>query len=290
MNIKQIVTHPGGAHKDEFIACSLLVSLYNVPIYRREPSAEDLADKETCVVDIGGEHSPENRNFDHHQFPRDYPPCCSISLILQHLGVYDDAKAFCDWLEPAEWFDTRGPGVTAKWLGVERDAMAKLNSPIDITLLRRFAKHDELAAGNPIYEVMKMVGEDMLDYVQNLRQKLDYIESHCEHWEIPAGNETIKAIFLPRTEPLADEPSMGLGRYILSRQLENEVAAIIYPDRRAGGYGIARFNDHPQMDFNAISDEEDVHFVHNSGFLAKTSATDPQRLQGFVKSAWSPLS
>ena len=39
--IRQIVTHPGGAHKDDFLACSVLVHLYQVPIHRREPT-EDL--------------------------------------------------------------------------------------------------------------------------------------------------------------------------------------------------------------------------------------------------------
>ena len=42
--------------------------------------------------------------------------------MLQHLGLYDDARLFCDWLEAAEWFDCRGPLATAKWAGVPPEA------------------------------------------------------------------------------------------------------------------------------------------------------------------------
>jgi hypothetical protein len=150
-DFSMILTHPGGAHKDEFLACCLLVAVSGAPVVRREPTAEDLADRSIAVVDVGGEHDAGRGNFDHHQFPKDHPPACALTLVLQYLGVYEDARAFRDWLEPAEWFDSRGPIETARWLGVERATLAKLNSPIDITLLRRFAQCRELRAGEPLW-------------------------------------------------------------------------------------------------------------------------------------------
>ena len=39
-----IVTHPGGAHKDEFLACSVLLAQTPSSILRREPTEEDLSD------------------------------------------------------------------------------------------------------------------------------------------------------------------------------------------------------------------------------------------------------
>lgn len=85
-----------------------------IPIVRREPEAGDLADCSIAVLDVGGRHEPELGNFDHHQFPKDHPPMCSLSLVLQHIGLYEDALAFCDWLEPAEWLDTRGSKETSR--------------------------------------------------------------------------------------------------------------------------------------------------------------------------------
>ena len=141
--ITSILTHPGGAHKDEFLACAVLLTQAPVAIQRREPTEADLADTSIAVLDVGGEHAPERSNFDHHQFPRDMVPTCALSLVLQHLGLYQDAREFCSWLEVAEWFDCRGPNDTAEWLGMDRETIGKLNSPLDITILRRFASQTE---------------------------------------------------------------------------------------------------------------------------------------------------
>lgn len=282
--IDRILTHPGGCHKDDFLACCLLASTHGVPIERREPTAEDLADPRTAVLDVGGEWEPERMNFDHHQFPRDSAPSCALSLVLKHLGLYDDARAFCDWLEPTEWFDARGPVDTAKWLGIGRDTLAKLNSPIDLALLRRFARADRLGPDDALWQVMCMVGEDLLDYLRQTRQRITFIGEHCQLWEFTCG---ARAIFLPRTDPLPAEPSAGIARYLCESGITGIVAQV-YPDRRGDGYGLSRINDDRRLEFTRIGDEADVHFAHARGFVAKTSATAPERLQELLRTAWKP--
>ncbi|GAA5128051.1 MYG1 family protein [Luteolibacter yonseiensis] len=286
MTFSRILTHPGGSHKDEFLACCLLLAGNPVPVVRREPVAEDLADPSVAVVDVGHEHAPERGNFDHHQFPKDHPPTCALSLVLQHLGVYEDAREFCDWLEPAEWFDTRGPIETAKWLGLPRETLFKLNSPIDTTLLRRFAASSELLPGEPLWEVMKWIGEDLLGYLKNLRERLDHIARVAEFWEIPTPQGSFKVLFMPRTEPMPEEPSSGLPRFIEGHPQGADVVGQVYPDRRGPGYGLSRHNDHPGLDFTRIGNCEDVHFAHARGFVAKTSASDPARLRELLAQAW----
>ena len=286
MSFSLILTHPGGSHKDEFLACCLLLADHAVPLVRREPTAEDLDNPATAVVDVGGEHDPARGNFDHHQFPKDHPPLCALSLVLQHLGVYEDARAFCDWLEPAEWFDTRGPVETSRWLGVERETMAKLNSPVDVTLLRRFAKIAELKPGEPLWEIMRWIGSDLLDYLKSLRERLDFISSVGEFWEIPSADGPFQVLYLPRTEPLPEEPSAGLGRFIESHPDGKQIVGMVYPDRRGHGFGLSRHNDHPRLDFTRIQNCEDVHFAHARGFVAKTSATDPERLRELMSQSW----
>lgn len=286
MSIHTILTHPGGAHKDDFLACSIMVARHGVAVVRREPTEQELDDPDVCVLDVGDRHEPGKNNFDHHQFPRDYTPTCAISLVLQHLGLYEDARLFCDWLEPAEWFDTRGPNKTAEWLGVSRDVVSKMNSPIDISMLRRFAQSQRLEAGEPVYELMRMIGQDLLDYLIGVREKIDFVAAHVERWEISAGGDTFSALFLPRTESGIDDASGGLARYILVQGLQQDVAAIVYPDSRGEGFGLARFNDHPKLDFTRIEADDDVHFAHNSGFLCKTSATESVRLMEILAGAW----
>lgn len=281
MRINQILTHPGGAHKDEFLACCVLAATHRAQIVRREPNPKDLDDAAVAVVDVGGEHQPEKSNFDHHQFPADSEPICALSLVLMDLGIYQDARQFCDWLETTERFDVTGPHGTAKWLGVERDALAKLISPIDMTLLRRFARQTELVAGDPLYEVMGWIGDDLLVFLKEMRARLEFVARHAEIWDVGE----VKVLFMPRTDPMPSEPSNGLGRHIESLGLKDQVAAMVYPDRRGAGYGLSRFNDDARFDFTQLTDEDDVHFAHLRGFVAKSSAVEVARLQELLHKA-----
>lgn len=284
--ITKIVTHPGGAHKDDLLAVSVLVAVHGAPIVRRVPTDDELDDPEIAVVDVGGSDDSSRSNFDHHLYPRDHEPTCALSLVLKHLGVYEDARKFCDWLEPAEWLDSRGPNKTAEWLGVPRKVISQLNSPIDVTLLRRFGQVTELAEGSTLYEYMRFVGQDLVDYLRLAREGIDFVKNHSERWSIPLGDDIIEVVFLPRTDPPAAEPSTGVNNYIRAEGLNKTVAAIVYPDRRGDGYGISRYEDHPKLDFSRVENDTDVHFAHKSGFMCKTSATEPERLQQLIATAW----
>ncbi len=274
-----ILTHPGSAHKDEFLACCLLVAAHEAPVFRREPTQADLDNPVLAVVDVGGEDEAARGNFDHHQFPKDHPPVCSLSLVLMDLGLYEDARQYCDWLEVAEWFDTRGPVETAAWLGVERELLAKLNSTVDLTLLRRFAGMSEIRPGDPMWEVMRWIGGDLIGYLRSLREKLNEIARLSEIWEMPHEAGDFRVLFLPRAENFSEDASAGLARYAAGLPEDQRVIAMVYPDRRGAGFALSRYNDHLGMDFTRISNERDVHFAHARGFVAKTSATDLARIR-----------
>lgn len=280
--MRLIITHPGGSHKDDLLAVCVLAARHGCPVERREPTPAELADPDVAVIDIGGVHDAARSDFDHHHFPREHPPTCALSLVLDSLGLYEDGKRFCDWLETAEWFDSRGPKRTAEWLGVPRKAISQLNSPIDMTLLRRFASKKRIEADDPLYAFMRMVGEDLLDYLREARVRLDFTAKHVVRWTVGEA----EVLFMPRIDNEPDEPSAMLSSYIRAEQLENVIAAIVYPDRRGGGYGIGRYEDHPRLDFARVEAEPDVHFAHKSGFMCKTSATAPERLKELVALAW----
>jgi hypothetical protein len=285
--ICSIVTHPGGAHKDDLLAVCVLIAEHGVPVFRREPSVEDLERSDVAMVDVGGSHDPARMNFDHHHFPREHPPTCALSLVLDHLGLYRDAVQLCDWLEAAEWFDSRGPVKTAEHLNVPRRAVSQLTSPIDVTLLRRFAASHELSAGEPLYEFMRFVGADLLQYLRVARAQMNFVAAHAERWTIHQRGESIEAIFLPRTDPPAEDPSSAVANHVRDKGLETVIAAIVYPDRRGEGYGISRYEDHPRLDFARLQDQRDVRFAHKSGFMCKVTATDPERLKQLIAAAWT---
>lgn len=285
--IHTILTHPGGAHKDDLLAVCVLAALHKAPIVRRDPSQADLDDPGVVIVDVGGSHDPSRSNFDHHHFPRSHAPTCALSLVLQHLGLYEDALLFCEWVETAEWFDSRGPNRTAEWLGVPRKVLSQLDSPVDKALLRAFAASNAHAPGELVYDLLALVGQDLLDTLQQARARLDDVERHVQRWSIPHGDDTIEALFLPRADALPDEPSGSLQEYIRVKGLGDRIAAIVYPDRRGKGYGIARYEDHPRLDFGRVAGEPDVHFAHTTGFVCKTTATEPARLQALVAMGWT---
>ncbi len=277
--IKKIITHPGGAHKDEFLACAILLAEYKVPVFRQEPTEEDLLNPATAVIDIGHRHQADLHNFDHHQFARDAKPTCSLSLVLDHYGIYEDALAFCPWLEVAEWFDCRGPKDTSEWLGVDRETMGKLNSPLDITLLQAFSKSDQHSPGEPVWELMRMIGTELLLYVRSLRSRIEQVSKIAEVWEVNHGNRLIKVMFVPRADKEIEEVSAAMGWHIKELGLEEEVVAMVYPDSRGEGYGMKRFNDRAEMDFSRIEKEPEVRFAHARGFIAKVERVALDRLK-----------
>ena len=283
--IELIITHPGSAHKDEFLACAVLLSKHQVPIVRREPTIDDLSNPAIAVIDVGGEHEPGRNNFDHHQFPREQEPACSLSLVLQNLELYEDALEFCPWLQVTEYFDCRGPEETARWLCMDRETLGKLNSPLDSILLRRFADQTLHKPGEIIWENMRIIGTDLIEYITNQREHLKFIAQHAEIRTIEQGLITFKVLFLPRTDPLREDASASLVNYIFSLGLEQEVIGLIYPDSRGTGYGLRRFKDNPSLDFGKLEGQEDVHFIHAQGFIAKTSSTDNERLKQLVRNA-----
>ncbi len=283
--MKLIITHPGSAHKDDFLACSVLLAKHQVAVERRDPTDEELADPSIAVVDIGQQHDPELNNFDHHQFPRDHVPTCSLSLVLQHLGLYDDARRFCDWLEPAEWFDCRGAIDTAKYLGVEREVINKLNSPIDVSLLRAFASETQLQPESPLWSMMHLIGSNLVDYISSMQTQLQFLRDHVACWQIDHAGTSHKILFIEKADHLPDNVRSGIGFYVDEMGWRSEVIGVAYPDSRGGGYGISRFEDHQSLDFTRVIDEPDVHFAHARGFLAKTSANDPARLKALISAS-----
>ena len=280
--IKKIITHPGGAHKDEFLACCVLLANDSVSILRQEATDQDLSDPQVVVVDVGHRHEPQLNNFDHHQFPRDAEPTCSLSLVLSKLGIYEDARSFCPWLEVAEWFDCRGPNDTADWLGLDREVVGKLNSPIDITILQGFAKQTEHNPGEPIWEVMQMIGKELVEYITGLRGRIDEVSKIEEVWKLTHGDVEFKVIFAPRTDPSIQEVSGALGWRVKELGIEEEVYVMVYPDGRGQGYGMKRFNDREEIDFSIIEKESDVRFAHARGFIAKVEAVGIDRLKELI--------
>jgi len=283
--LTKIVTHAGSAHRDEFLACCLLLAKIPVPIERRAPEPDDLGDASIAVVDVGHEFDFEKRNFDHHQFPNDSPPICALSLVLKYLELDAPARQFCNWLETTEYFDCRGPNETCEWLGVSREQMKQLDSPTDHLMLGLFSASASHHPGEFLWETMRAMGGRWMEYLEGMSRQLAFLEAKGEFWRISENGGEFEAFaILDRGSPLGDATA-AVDHYLKSAGKEATVTAIVYPDNRGDGYGLRTFNDHPSMDFCRIESEPDVHFCHKRGFIAKTSAQSAERLQELLGKA-----
>ena len=282
--MKKIITHPGQAHRDEFMACSLLIAAGKCDrIERRDATEEDLNDPEVIVLDQGGRHEPDTRmNFDHHQLPRDAAPTCSITLILPYLGIGPwQARQIWGWLEFSELLDSKGPFATAEKLGSNPDALFAGVSPIETTVLRWFAEETMICDPSktivgwdddcaPLFALMHRIGKEKLNYLADVVERLDYLRENAKVVEVQS------LLFLDaRCVERTNQPALGLEMY--AEEIEDipagrVIAGTITQDDRGDGLSLFRRNDHPGVDFSRLEGRDGVVFAHKGGFIAKLEA------------------
>jgi len=279
-----IITHPGQSHRDEFLACCLLIAAGDMAgfaqspimaIERRDATETDLNDPNVIVLDQGRQHEPNKLNFDHHQLERDAAPTCSISLILPVLNIsIEQARKIWKWLEFSELLDSKGPFETAERLGSNPDALFAGISPVETVLLEWFEKLSLLynpdivlkgeLVGADLFELMKRIGKSQLDYLNKVTDRLEYLRSYAK--VINFGEiRFLNAMCVDRDE----EPTLALEMYANGLQ---DIAGTITQDDRGEGLSLFRRNDHPGVDFSTLEGKEGVVFAHKGGFIAKLEA------------------
>lgn len=171
-----IITHPKKAHRDDFLSCCILMSMLSVPVHRRLPTEEELDDVNCIVLDIGGRHEPALNNYDHHQI-KGGESQCSLTFILKSLRVYSLASKLWNWMEPTEILDTRGYKILAKWAGMEDNRrVLALHSPVEKSLLKMFGMVEVIHQGEPLYDIMTMIGSDLLEDLDSAARKMENLK------------------------------------------------------------------------------------------------------------------
>lgn len=238
-DLELIITHPGRAHRDDYLSvCYLLARCPNVSLERRMPMARELASRKVAVLDVGGRHSADLRNFDHHQ---DRNKLCSLSLLLQAEGRYSLARRLWQWLEPTEIFDTSGPKGLARWLGYDdsRKIIATF-SPIEKHCINMFGACSRLKADHHLHALMLATGIEMLREIDLAEQRLAVLEYTSSYEEIEnigvfrtrlphAGDmPTVLELFVDRNFPdtgvvVSDDVRGGAGWLLFTRPTHRSV-------------------------------------------------------------------
>jgi hypothetical protein len=275
MTTCKIVTHPGSVHKDEFLATSVLLScLDHAVVYRREPTADDLKDPNTYVLDAGMVYLPERHNFDHHQDPM-LP--CAFHLVMQHLGYHNAAMQVFAWYPHMSMIDVRGPYRTADYLGIDSSLFFATSSPIDGYIFSLLAEVDSLRGYEPLYKFMKALGKDMISLINRKMARLEMLKVTAQ--VVPVKQYKVVA------SEIDESPKLAMEQYL--RYLNDDrIVACITPSNRGEGWELLRLGDNTMVDFRRIADCPEIRFVHASGFIAKTNTRLPlQELIGLVSMA-----
>lgn len=257
-NIVKIITHPGDTHSDDFYTACIASFLCDAPIYRCEPTEEELSDKNVLVFDVGRKYEPELNNFDHHQ--KQFMPC-AFHLFIEHLGIKEEASSVWKWFNTMNLIDTRGIFQTAVTLGCTPETIMSLCSPVEVWLLVQFRKtNKDGQVSQHITELMAEIGKGMLTQIQVITERLKLLE------------ETVSCISINGQMgiiiPIEDKPNLALWDFCQKRG--NNYAFAIYPDERGEGTTFYRFNDNPFVDFTRIEHFPEIKFSHKGGFIAVT--------------------
>ena len=260
----KIITHPGSAHKDDFMSVSiLLATLGSADIFRREATSEDLADPNTYVVDVGMDYDLEKHNFDHHQdstFP------CAFHLVMRYLGYHDTAMVVFGWYAHMSMMDVRGPYKTAEHLGVDTSVLFASSSPIDGYILSCFSKVTALTQQDAFYGLMKDFGEDFIEMVGLKMKRLERLKKETQILPV----KHLKAI----VSRIEDNPKLSMELYL--RALDDEAVVMsITPSVRGAGWEMLRLADNMMVDFRSVVSDPEIRFVHVNGFIAKTRSMIP---------------
>ena len=254
-----IVTHPGSAHKDDFLATSVLLASLDVSaVFRREPTPADLNDPHTFVVDVGMEYSPERHNFDHHH---DHSLPCAFHLIMRHLGYHDAAMSMYIWYPHMSMMDVRGPYRTAEHLGVDSNILFASSSPIEGYIISTFAKIDSLTSNDPLFVFMKELGENMITMIDRKMKRLKQLKAEAKIFPIKHVKAVVSSIY--------NDPKLAMELYL--KYLDDDLIVMsITPSNRGAGWELMRLGENNAVDFRAIAKNPEIRFVHTTGFLAKT--------------------
>ena len=290
----KIITHAGKAHLDDLMACAIAISHLriwddstNIAIERRDPTREELNDREVVVLDVGGRYEPTNSNFDHHQLPRGSRDS-AMTLLAANLGLPNGASiaeynpgdeefpmdSMASFLEDVfPWFrrraelDSCGPFATAKSAGVEWKVVESFLGPFEDLVLAEFEKDPVTVAS----KLADMITRKWKAFSKVLAaRKVDY-----PWW---ADGDFAIADFTAADPVEAEEVSDALTAKI------NGVA--IFHDNRGEGLTLLRLHDDPSVDFTRVKDDPEVTFCHNGGFIVKTKSKDLDKAWRLIESAY----
>ena len=260
-----IVVHPGSAHMDEVLATGLICHSEGwMPVFRRQPTDEELDSLDVWVVDVGEVHDPSRLDFDHHQEDPAVAEECALSLVARHLGLHE-LLGSRPWYPTQILLDVHGQTGLARKHGLGPSLPEELISPLDIALLGLWESGGAgRVDGTLVGTVTRLVGK-LVDEARGFGEELQQVAAVTQVREI-GGTPVLFHDSVAR-----DTVSEHLRREWEEREGRTIAASVSRDPREPHGWSLYRLDDDPRVDFRRLRDDPRVHFAHPRGFVAKTS-------------------
>jgi hypothetical protein len=262
-----LIIHKGKSHTDEIITTAIVLGAFpalEFPVYRRDPTPEELSDPAVWVADVGMSYNPDTCNFDHHGLSRDPDKVeCGYTLVCKHLGIDDHMRRYYKWYTQWSVIDHLGPYFWAESKGVNWDDVSGLLNPLAELLHEEFESFEnEVEMPETLKAKLRNLG------IRLIKEAMEFSQ-FCESQRENAISE-VKGVKIYHPQGTEEE----LQTYALKWAVEAHNAkggVLVVPDDRGDGWTLLRINNDPYIDFSCLEGHYDVLFTHRGGFIAKTN-------------------
>lgn len=275
MRKTRIVTHNGKAHRDEYLACAVIMfSEYRQGrqtfIERRIAGSSDLNNKDTWVVDTGGAWNPELKNFDHHQQDPLLDGQCAFDLVLSEIigrEAYSTYRACSPWMKLTALHDTLGSAGAAQSMNIDIKSYSSTRSPLERAALAGFGEASVIHVESPIAIAMRETGRlitlEAEEFACATPERLSNAAPPFEH----AG---MKVWDLRSAWGEDDTVSIAMINHAASTR---SVDVVVGRSSRGNGVSLYRqaWATH-KLDLSKLQSIQGVKFVHKNGFYAILSS------------------
>jgi hypothetical protein len=270
---EKIIIHGGETvHDDELIASAIVMGYFKtpIPIYRRPPTDQELANPNIWVLDVGMQLNEIQHNFDHHQ---DKGIDASFILVSRFLEV--NLKPF-KWSEGINLLDTKGPFFVSNKYFKGGDIRI-IYSPILEFMLLKIGKYQVVPTW--FCEYLCEMGKYIISQAKDIAIRIEDIKERG--LLIPIKNNSSARVLLYINK---EDPTFGIEEY--KEESKFDIPISVTYDTRDMGYTLYRHHDDKRVNFSSLCGDE-VLFAHKGGFIAKLkNGTTIENIMKYIRSSF----
>jgi len=292
----KIITHSGIAHLDDFLStCLVLYKDQSVDeiIRKYKVSEKEINDSNIWKIDIGNQHDPQLKAFDHHQEKMDD---CAFSLLLKNWNIWGKAVEVYPWINSLVKIDTRGLGYFLESNRISYDSFFQLDSFVQQTFLELFQRLQVISKkkNKLLFLIMKQIGKQFFKGLKTYEKLKNTFQAQVEPITISKlGVEEDLSKGIPVLLYLTEKPVYSSHLSTIFHHYKNKlfpeykgswVIGFSY-NRPKNSICLKRYGSASQIDFSRIKSLEKTYFAHQDGFVAAVEDMVDDELYSYIQHA-----